>query len=258
MRIGEAFNPYKRFIGSFIPNCLLRYDGLTPSEKLCYARLAQYAGENGHAYPAIKTLAKEIAIGKRQVINLLKSLEKKGFLRIVHRRGTDKVNETNVYIFLHHEVFDDRVQEISVDSEPDCTRVSEAECTNGSEPDCTQRESSLRESIKESIQDSPSKESTNAHDEIVSLYHDHCHKLPSVAKLTDKRRKVVKARLKEYDMETIEQVFKKLGRSKWHTGDNPSKWKANFDWIMNPNNFVKILEMKIEETYIPPPDDYIN
>src|SRR3990172_6930356 len=76
----KLFNPYKQFLGSFIPNCLMEYEGLTAMAKLCWARLAQYAGMDGRCHPMQETLAREIGISSRQVIRILKELEIKGFI----------------------------------------------------------------------------------------------------------------------------------------------------------------------------------
>ena len=68
-----------------------------------------------------------------------------------------------------------------------------------------------------------------------------CVSLPKIQKLTDTRKKAVKSRLKEYDKETIIEVFKKVEASDFLSGKN-NQWQATFDWIMKPANFVKILE----------------
>ena len=75
----------------------------------------------------------------------------------------------------------------------------------------------------------------------MDIYHIQCPSLPRVAKLTDARIKAINARLKEYSEEDIETAFVKAENSAFLRGDN-GKWKAGFDWIMNPNNIVKILE----------------
>jgi hypothetical protein len=85
-------------------------------------------------------------------------------------------------------------------------------------------------------------ENNISYQEIVDEYHSICTNLPKVTKLTDKRKKSINARVNDFDRETVTAVFKKLSKSKWHNGDNDRNWKADFDWIMNPNNFVKILE----------------
>ena len=78
--------------------------------------------------------------------------------------------------------------------------------------------------------------------EILDLYHKTCPSLPKVIKLTDKRIKLVNARLKEYTIEQITDVFEKAEASDF-LKNGSGTWKgADFEWILNPNNFIKIME----------------
>lgn len=78
--------------------------------------------------------------------------------------------------------------------------------------------------------------------EILDLYHKTCPSLPKVMKLTDKRIKLVNARLKEYSVEQIKDVFEKAEESNF-LKNGSGTWKgADFEWILNTNNFVKIME----------------
>lgn len=78
--------------------------------------------------------------------------------------------------------------------------------------------------------------------EILDLYHKTCPSLPKVLKLTDKRIKLVNARLKDYSIEQITEVFKKAESSEF-LRNGTDTWKgADFEWILNTNNFVKIME----------------
>jgi hypothetical protein len=74
---------------------------------------------------------------------------------------------------------------------------------------------------------------------VLELYAEHCKELPQVRALTDNRKKTLKS---WGNLEEIEEVFKKAGKSKFLAGVNDRKWKANFDWIINQTNRVKILE----------------
>jgi hypothetical protein len=95
--IGERFSPYKRFRRvSVIPNTLMRYQGLSHGAKLVWARLAQYAGADGRAYPAVGTLAQEVGLKKRQLQNLLAELKTKGFIE------SEPGSRANTYYFLLH------------------------------------------------------------------------------------------------------------------------------------------------------------
>ena len=107
MKLGQVFNPYRFFTGLFIPECLAKYKGLPATAKLCWGRLARYAGKDGAAFPSQETLAKEIGINTRQCRNVLKSLEKEGFIKRIVPTGPDKwLHKTTQYLFLWHKVFD--------------------------------------------------------------------------------------------------------------------------------------------------------
>ena len=106
MQVGQQFNPYRLFVGAFIPNALMQYTGLTQGAKLTWARLAQYAGEKGEAYPSLETLANDIGVKKLQAIQYLKELEKKQFIEVLRASGKDKLlHKTNRYIFLWNSIF---------------------------------------------------------------------------------------------------------------------------------------------------------
>jgi len=76
-------------------------------------------------------------------------------------------------------------------------------------------------------------------------FYDELENLPGYNKITDKRKSHIKARLKNYSMDEIKEVLKKASNSKF-LNDNlgsSSNW-YDFDWIWNPNNFIKIHEGK--------------
>lgn len=95
----ERINPYMLFLGAFVPNWLLRRPEVSQGAKLTYARLCQYAGKDGEAFPAQETLALEIGgISARHVRRYLKELCDMELLEAV-RRG---LGQSNSYYFLHH------------------------------------------------------------------------------------------------------------------------------------------------------------
>ena len=66
-------------------------------------------------------------------------------------------------------------------------------------------------------------------------------KLPGVQKITDKRKSNINARIKDYGIDIVKEVLVKADKSDFLTSELKSKW-YNFDWLFNPNNFVKVLE----------------
>jgi hypothetical protein len=82
--------------------------------------------------------------------------------------------------------------------------------------------------------------------EVLENFHFYCDKLSKVERLSMERKKHINARFKEFDLNTIIEVFKKVGKSNFLCGKNDRAWKANFDWIFNETNFLKIMEGKYE------------
>jgi hypothetical protein len=78
-------------------------------------------------------------------------------------------------------------------------------------------------------------------DSVVDFFNYTCTNLPKVGKLTPKRESAIKARVKEYSLDEIKDVFEIVSKSDFLSGRSTS-WKANFDWVLNPNNFLKIIE----------------
>jgi hypothetical protein len=77
-------------------------------------------------------------------------------------------------------------------------------------------------------------------------------RLPKVTALTPKRRNTIKQRIKEHGREAVSVCFFKTGKSDFLCGVNDRGWKASFDWIMKPENLVKILEGNYDnKTQIP-------
>lgn len=92
------FNPWKQFQGAFLPNWLMERRELSFGEKVCYARLCQYAGRKGTAYPSHETLGKALGIARRQAQRLVEGLISCG---LIESRQQGK-KRTNRYFFLVH------------------------------------------------------------------------------------------------------------------------------------------------------------
>jgi hypothetical protein len=66
--------------------------------------------------------------------------------------------------------------------------------------------------------------------------------IPKIKDVTPKRKGMINARVKEYGMDAVREVVRKAAASIFMNGGGGRAWKATFDWIFSPNNFVKILE----------------
>jgi len=78
------------------------------------------------------------------------------------------------------------------------------------------------------------------------IFHLSCPDLPKVLIQSEKRKKMISSRISEFGEEKILEVFRLAGESDFLNGKNDRQWKADFDWILNPTNFIKILENKFK------------
>lgn len=67
-------------------------------------------------------------------------------------------------------------------------------------------------------------------------------KLPGVSRMTDSRRAAVRARIAECGPDSVTAVFDAIAASPFLCGANDRNWRADFDWVFKPRNYVKILE----------------
>jgi hypothetical protein len=67
--------------------------------------------------------------------------------------------------------------------------------------------------------------------------------LPKVSKVTEARRRQVQARIREYpDADDWSKALSAIDKSKFLCGDNDRGWRANFDFLLQPSTFIKLLE----------------
>jgi len=109
MNNGEAFIPYKKFQGIWIPNVILNNPKLSLGAKVCYGVLCRYSGKDGRCFPPQSKVSEELGITERQIRNLITELETEGFIQVKSPEGTERLRHmNNEYFFIWHESFDDQ------------------------------------------------------------------------------------------------------------------------------------------------------
>ena len=102
-------------------------------------------------------------------------------------------------------------------------------------------DSSLRSESRQNIDGyTPPKPERTDYQGVLDAYHECCPSFPAVIKLTETRKRAIKARLKDYGLEEIKRAFSLAGQSDFLKGS--SGWQASFDWLMKPANMTKVLE----------------
>lgn len=108
----QRINPYRMFVGSFIPNGLLRHDKISAGAKLLWARLSQYAGDEGWCYPKQETLAEELGCTRKTVSKYIKELMNNEFIELEKPTASERRKGASTrYYFLNHPVLNSFVGE---------------------------------------------------------------------------------------------------------------------------------------------------
>ena len=111
----------------------------------------------------------------------------------------------------------------------------------------TVTESNATEEDKE--EDKNREEKKIDYNSIKDAYNSLCPSLPAIKSLSEARKKSIRARLNQYSIEQIHEVFKKAEASDFLRGKNDRSWTANFDWIMKDSNMAKILDGNYDNKY---------
>jgi hypothetical protein len=90
---------------------------------------------------------------------------------------------------------------------------------------------------------------------VVENYHSLYPKLNKVQVISDTRKGFMNARVGEYGMDKVISVLRMAGESEFLNGKNDKVWKADFEWIMRPTNFIKIMEGKYKTNQMIPKFD---
>ena len=56
------------------------------------------------------------------------------------------------------------------------------------------------------------------------------------------RYTMLQARIKEYGIDSIISAIESINKSSFLKGQNRNSWTITFDWLIKPNNFIKVLE----------------
>lgn len=77
---------------------------------------------------------------------------------------------------------------------------------------------------------------------IADMYNNTCVSFPKLTKLSEKRKKAIKARLNTYTTEDFKKLFEMAESSSFLKGQNNRNWSATFDWLIQDANMAKVLD----------------
>ena len=111
-------------------------------------------------------------------------------------------------------------------------------------------DSSLRSESRENVAVyTPPKTDRTDYQAVLDAFQESCPSLPKVLKLSESRKKAIKARLNDFGLEDIKRAFALTEQSDFLKGTNATGWQAGFDWLMKPANLTKVLEGNYENKH---------
>ena len=109
------------------------------------------------------------------------------------------------------------------------------------------------EYIKKDISNEISQKDRFPYKEITDLYNRICTELPACVKLSEARKKAIRARLVSgYTVDDFKTLFQKTKESSFLTGGNNRNWIAGFDWLIRDGNMAKVLEGNYDDRSMGP------
>lgn len=81
---------------------------------------------------------------------------------------------------------------------------------------------------------------------IGGFYNERCLNMPRVKTITENRHKLIREGLRTYTPDDYKELFERASRSKFLRGE-VTGFKADFDWLIEPEHMAKVLEGKYED-----------
>lgn len=206
---------------------VMRNKQLSPEAKAIYAYLSSIAGAEDSCYPSVETMQKELCMSKNRLMKHMGQLIVFGVVEKVRERNGN-IYGRNTYKITHEvEVVNDlkRIFE-AVENEAVEIRAVENEATNNNNTN--------NNNINNNNMD---------YQHVTDLYNNTCVSFPRLTKLSDKRRRTIRARFNSgYTLDDFKRLFEVAEASSFLKGKNSRNWHATFDWLIADSNMAKVLD----------------
>ncbi|WEJ19307.1 helix-turn-helix domain-containing protein [Pseudomonas sp. SD17-1] len=221
--------------------------GMSPAQKAVLISLADNANDEGACWPSVARIAERTCLSERAVRNALRWLEQVEVLAAHQRTGRSTWYTVSPYNYNPG---------ISCPPAPDAPpprqEVPPTPAPDAGPPgiSCPQNRNRTVREPSGSFASTPGDSKQSQVDQIVDLFNELLPELPRVVLVNKDRKSKVQARLAEspvhQDLDFWRDFFGMVQASDWLMGrvggrDN-KPFRCNFDWLIAPTNFVKVVE----------------
>ena len=208
----------------------IRYDAdITPNAKLLYAEITALSNQSGFCWANNQYFANLYGVSIRSIQNWLSELKKSGYIELANECDDEKrmisigVKKTSPPMKLssppHEENFIPPHENIFTHN---ITSINTKKNNKGETPRSPRQID---------------------YQQIVEAYSSICKSYPKVTKLSEARKKAIRARFASgYTLDDFQRLFEKAEASSFLKGANDRNWQANFDWLIKDANMAKALD----------------
>lgn len=215
---------------------VLRNPDITIEAKGLYAYLAGFSGAGDECYPSIGLMCDEMGMSKTRLYKHMAVLVQFGVVEKVQTYNGN-IKGRVIYRLTHTVNFSDsRFPKIG-ENEKQCYPVSEN--LGFRELGIPKNEETKNNILKNNIINN---NRDIDYQLIADMYNDTCVSFPHISKLSDARKKAIKARLRQYSIDDFKRLFQMAEASNFLKGQNNRNWSATFDWLIKDANMAKVLD----------------
>lgn len=211
---------------------VMRCSELTPEAKAIYAYLSSIAGNSDECYPSRELMSKELSMSMNRLDKHLAMLVSLGIVKKT-RLCMGNLKSRNIYKITHETQVQEELKEIFRGIENKGIENKDLENK------CLENKEANNNSINNN---SLNNNSTINYQLIADMYNDTCVSFPRLTKISDARKKAIKARLKQYSIDEFKRLFQMAEESSFLKGQNSRNWSATFDWLIKDSNMAKVLD----------------
>ena len=227
----------ERFYFAIIP-ANVRYDvDLSPNAKLLYGEITALCNERGFCWATNSYFANLYNVKKETISRWISQLEKKQYIKtqLIYEENSQKIKERRLYISEYP--IDEKVNRV-------LTKKSIPYCENNQYPidEKVKDNNTMNSTLNNTMNIKEDTKKIN-YKQIVNSFNSICKSYPKVNKLSETRKKTIKARFNNgYDYQDFINLFEMAEQSEFLKGENNRSWQANFDWLIKDANMAKVID----------------
>ncbi len=213
------------------------------------------ANKEGWIYKTQQEMFEETGLTRYEQETARRNLKNKGFIE-EKLQGIPAKLHYKINFKAINEAWAEFVEEETANNNVDEQRTSMGKSNKQAYGNTTNSGAETQQTITENTTENTTKTTTDGivspssqdknntpYKEIVQAYNDICISLPDVRVISDKRKDKMRVTYRKVgDINKFIDVFRKAESSDFLSGRN-GKWSGcNFDWLINYNNFIKVIE----------------